>query len=51
MRHTFAANAIAAGIATFEIGRVMGTSVQMIKATYGHLLPDANERARAALDA
>jgi integrase len=51
MRHTFAANAIAAGIATFEIARVMGTSVMQIEATYGHLLPDAIERARLALDA
>jgi hypothetical protein len=41
MRHTFASNAIAAGIATFEIARVMGTSVVQIEKTYGHLLPDA----------
>jgi hypothetical protein len=51
MRHTFAANAIAAGIATFEIARVMGTSVLQIEKTYGHLLPDAIDRARIALDA
>ena len=51
LRHTFAANCIAAGIATFEIARVMGTSVQMIEKTYGHLLPDAVDRARLALDA
>jgi integrase len=50
MRHTFAANAIAAGIATFEIARVMGTSVTQIEKTYGHLLPDAIDRARQALD-
>ena len=41
MRHTFAANAIAAGIATFESARVTGTSVLQIEKTYGHLLPDA----------
>jgi len=51
MRHTFASNAIAAGIATFEIARVMGTSVVQIEKTYGHLLPDAIDRARVALDA
>jgi hypothetical protein len=51
MRHTFASNALAAGIATFEVARVMGTSVEMIEKTYGHLLPDAIDRARAALDA
>jgi integrase len=50
-RHTFAANCIAAGIATFEIARVMGTSVLQIEKTYGHLLPDAIDRARLALDA
>lgn len=51
LRHTFASNAIAAGIATFEIARVMGTSVLQIEKTYGHLLPDAIDRARQALDA
>jgi integrase len=51
MRHTFASNAIAAGIPTFEIARVMRTSVLQIEKTYGHLLPDAIDRARAALDA
>jgi integrase len=51
MRHTFASNAIAAGIATFEIAKVMGTSVMQIEDTYGHLLPDAIDRARTALDA
>ncbi len=29
----------------------MGTSVAQIDATYGHLLPDARERAKSALDA
>jgi integrase len=51
LRHTFASNAIAAGIATFEIARVMGTSVLQIEKTYGHLLPDAIERAGVAPDA
>ena len=51
MRHTFASFAIAAGIATFEIARMMGTSVEQIEKTYGHLLPDALDRGRAALEA
>jgi integrase len=51
MRHTFASVAIAAGIPTFEIARMMGTSVLMIEKTYGHLLADALDRGRAALDA
>jgi integrase len=51
LRHTFASFAIAAGIATFEIARMMGTSVEQIEKTYGHLLPDALERGRAALEA
>jgi hypothetical protein len=29
----------------------MGTSVEQIDKTYGHLLPDALERTRVALDA
>ncbi len=51
MRHTFAAFAIAAGIPTFEIARMMGTSIVEIEATYGHLLPDAIDRGRTALEA
>jgi integrase len=51
MRHTFASFAIAAGLPTFEIARMMGTSVEQIEKTYGHLLPDALERGRAALEA
>jgi hypothetical protein len=41
MRHTFASFAIAAGIPSFEIARMMGTSVEMLDKTYGHLLRDA----------
>lgn len=51
MRHTFACFAIAAGIPTFEIARMMGTSIEQIEKTYGHLLPDALERGPAALEA
>ena len=51
MRHTFISECIAAGIATFEIARMAGTSVLQIEKTYGHLLPDAIGRGRAALEA
>jgi integrase len=50
LRHTFAAWAIAAGIGLFELARMMGTSVEQIDRTYGHLLPDTLYRARRALD-
>ncbi len=51
LRHTFISECIAAGIATFEIARMAGTSVLQIEKTYGHMLPDAIERGRGALDA
>jgi integrase len=51
LRHTFAAWSIAAGIGLFELARFMGTSVEQIDHTYGHLLPDSIDRARAALEA
>jgi integrase len=51
MRHTYASWAIAAGLPAFEIARTMGTSLEQISETYGHLLPDSADRARATLDA
>jgi integrase len=50
-RHTFAAFAIRAGVSMFSLARRMGTSVQQIDKTYGHLLPDAVEYERGLLDA
>jgi len=50
LRHTFASFSIAAGVSLFELARFMGTSVEQIEKTYGHLLPDSFERARTALD-
>ena len=35
---------------TFALVRRMGTSVQMIDATYGHLISDSIEREAALLD-
>jgi integrase len=50
LRHTYATFAIAAGVSLFELARFMGTSVEQIDKTYGHLLPDALDRTRTALD-
>jgi integrase len=50
LRHTYATFAIAAGVSLFELARFMGTSVEQIDKTYGHLLPDALDRTRDALD-
>ena len=51
LRHTFATEALAAGVSTFELARVMGTSVAMIDRTYGHLARDSEAAIRARLDA
>ena len=50
-RHTFATSALAAGLGLFELSRFMGTSVEMIDRTYGHLAVGAEDAARAKLDA
>jgi hypothetical protein len=51
LRHTFAANALAAGLGIYELARNMGTSVKMIDDTYGHLIEGAEDAARVKLDA
>lgn len=51
LRHTFATEALAAGISIFELARVMGTSVKMIDRTYGHLARDSEQAIRNRLDA
>ena len=50
LRHTYASWSLAAGVGLFELARLMGTSVEQIGKTYGHLLPDSLDRARVALD-
>jgi hypothetical protein len=35
----------------FYLSRIMGTSVAMIDATYGHLVPDSEDYLRGLLDA
>lgn len=51
MRHTFASFALAAGMPTKNLADRMGTSIEQISKTYAHLLPDALESDRAALEA
>ena len=43
----WATEALAAGISIFELARVMGTSVEMIDRTYGHLARDSEQAIRA----
>jgi hypothetical protein len=51
LRHTFATEALAAGLSLFELARVMGTSLRMVDRTYGHLAHDSEQAIRARLDA
>jgi site-specific recombinase XerC len=51
LRHTFATEALAAGVSTFELSRLMGTSLAMIDHHYGHLARDSEDAIRAPLDA
>ena len=51
LRHTFATEALAAGVSMFELARLMGTSVAMIDRTYGHLARDSEDSIRARLEA
>jgi hypothetical protein len=37
-------------VSLYELARFMGTSVEQIDRTHGHLLPDSIDRTRAALD-
>lgn len=50
MRHTFASFASAAGVSLFYLARLMGSSVEQIDRTYGHMLPDSEEYLRGLLD-
>jgi integrase len=50
MRHTFASFAIAAGVSLFYLARLLGTSVEQIDRTYGHMLPESEDYLRGLLD-
>lgn len=49
LRHTFASEALAAGVSIFQLARLMGTSVAMIDRTYGHLAHDSEQTLRGLL--
>ena len=51
LRHSYATMSLAAGVSLFALARRLGTSVEMIDRTYGHLAPDAEEYERGLLDA
>jgi integrase len=51
LRHTFASEALAAGVSIFELARLMGTSVKMIDRVYGHLVQDSEDAIRDRLEA
>ena len=51
LRHTFATEALAAGISTFELSTLMGSSIAMIERTYGHLARDSEQQIRTRLNA
>lgn len=50
LRHTYASWSLAAGVGVFTLARRMGTSVEMIDRTYGHLLRNADDVEAKMLD-
>ncbi|GAA4219477.1 hypothetical protein GCM10023075_03600 [Streptosporangium album] len=51
LRHTFASTALAEGVPISEVSRWPGhESITTTVDLYGHLVPEASERARTALD-
>ena len=50
LRHSFATDAIHALVPSFIIARIMGTSEQMLRKHYGHLLPDTDDLVRERLN-
>jgi integrase len=51
LRHTYATMALRAGLPTFTVARMMGTGIEMIEDTYGHLAHDASEWVLQRLEA
>jgi hypothetical protein len=51
LRSTFASNALAAGLTTFELARITGTSIGMIEQHYGALIDTAYDGILARLEA
>jgi integrase len=51
LRHTFATEALAAGVSIWQLARLMGASVKTIDDTYGHFAHDSEDHLRGLLDA
>ena len=51
LRHTFATEALAAGMGIFELAPLMGSSVAVIDETHGHLARGSEQRIRERLEA
>lgn len=49
LRHTFASEALAAGVSIFQLSRLMGASVETIERHYGHLVRESEDHLRALL--
>lgn len=49
LRHTFASNALHAGVSIFELSRLMGASVETIERHYGHLVRESEDHLRGLL--
>jgi integrase len=51
LRHSFASEALAAGVSIFELSRLMGASVRTIDRTYAHFAHDSEDHLRDLLTA
>jgi integrase len=52
LRHSFASTLLGAGVPLLDVSRWLGhASITETADTYGHLMPEAEDRARAALTA
>jgi hypothetical protein len=51
LRQSYATMSLAAGVSLFSLSRRMGTSLEMLDQTYGHLAPDAEAVELALLNA
>lgn len=49
LRHTFASEALHRGVSTWDLSRIMGTSLKLIDRTYGHLVAGSMDRIRDIL--
>jgi integrase len=51
LRHTAASAWLAAGVDIVSVAAWLGDTVQMVHQTYAHLMPDADDRGRKAMNA